>query len=236
MILEVRNIAKHFNGLKVLQDVSLSIPSATISSLFGENGSGKTTLFHILSGFLKPDSGSVYFNGKEIDKLTSVEIAKLGISRGWQTPRIFKNLSVLDNLLLATHNHPGEKVSNYFLHLKRILSFEQAQKARAGSISEQILLSGKLGKTGGSLSLGQQKLLSIGMLLMSEAELLFLDEPFAGVSGQMVDQISQTLKTLKESGKTIVIIEHNRAKAKEISDAVFFLVKGKIQKDEEIIK
>ncbi len=235
MILEVRNIAKHFNGLKVLEDVSLSVPTATISSLFGENGSGKTTLFHILSGFLKADSGEVFFDGKEIDRLTSVEISKLGIGRGWQTPRIFKNLSVLDNLLLATRNHPGERVSNYFFQLRKIQAFENAQKARAEVISEQISLSGKLGKTAGSLSLGQQKLLSIGMLLMSEAELLFLDEPFAGVSGQMVDQISQTLKTLKGNGKTIIIIEHNRAKAKEISDAVFFLVKGKIQSSEDLI-
>lgn len=234
MILEVKNIAKHFNGLKVLEDVSLSIPPATISSLFGENGSGKTTLFHILSGFLRADSGQVLFNGKEIDRLNSVEISKLGIGRGWQTPRIFKNLSVLDNLLLATRNHPGENVSNYFFKIRNIRSFEKAQKEVAKGISEQILLSGKLGKTGGSLSLGQQKLLSIGMLLMSEAVLLFLDEPFAGISGQMVDQISNTLKNLKESGRTIIIIEHNRVKAKEISDAVFFLVKGKIQDFEEL--
>ena len=99
----------------------------------------------------------------------------------------------------------------------------------AERISEQVLLSGKLGKTAGSLSLGQKKLLSIGMLLMSEVELLFLDEPFAGINGQMVDQISATLSKLRESGKTMIMIEHNRSKAKEISDVVFFLVNGKIQ-------
>lgn len=234
MILEMRHISKSFNGLKVLEDVSFSLQHGTITSLFGENGSGKTTLFHIISGFIKANSGEVLFKGVDMNGNTSVEIARLGVGRVWQTPRICKNLSVLDNLMLAFKNHPGESAINYFIKPHLIWQEEKLGKLRAASISEDIGLTGKLQKTAGSLSFGQQKLLSVGMLLMNNCELLLMDEPFAGVNALMIDHITEVMLGLKRQDKTICMIEHNRNKAKEISDYTLTLVKGLIEQKDKL--
>jgi len=234
MILKVEHISKSFNGLSVLKDVSFELSEGTITSLFGENGSGKTTLFHIIAGFLKPTSGKVYFQDENLHHKSAAEIDELGIGRTWQTPRIFKNMSIQDNLLLATKDHPGELLLNYFLKPGIIWREETNRKVRAEKVCDEIGLAGKLQKTAGALSYGQQKLLSIGMLLMNDAELLLLDEPFAGVNAKMVDAISELLLQLKERGKTVLLVEHNRSKATEISYKVLHLVKGRIQEQEGI--
>lgn len=234
MILKVEHISKSFNGLNVLKDVSFLVHEGTITSLFGENGSGKTTLFHIIAGFLKPTSGNVYFQDENLHHKSADEIDELGIGRTWQSPRIFKNLSVQDNLLLATKDHPGERLLNYILKPGIIWREETRRKIRAKKVCGEVGLAGKLQKTAGDLSYGQQKLLSIGMLLMNDAELLLLDEPFAGVNTQMIDAISKVLLQLKESGKAVLLVEHNRSKATEISDKVLHLVKGRIEEQEFI--
>lgn len=231
MILRVEHIGKSFNGLTVLKDVSFSLEAGSICCLFGENGSGKTTLFHIIAGFMKPGAGKVFFNDLDLYGKSAMEIDQLGIGRVWQSPRVFKNLSVEDNLLLATKDHPGERVLNYLFKPKTIWQQEKERKVRAADVLGESGLAGKLQKTAGKLSFGQQKLLSIGMLLMNEAELLLLDEPFAGVNGKMVDNISEVLLRLKENGKTILLVEHNRNKAREISDTVFQLIKGRIEEE-----
>jgi ABC-type branched-subunit amino acid transport system ATPase component len=228
-LLDVRHIGISFNGLKVLGDVSFSLSKGTITGLFGENGSGKTTLFHIVSGYLKANSGEIMYKGHDLNGKKPVEIARLGIGRSWQTPRIFKNLSVLDNLLIATKNHPGEHVLNYLTKPGFICHEEKNRILRSEALSVEVGLGGKLQKTALSLSFGQQKLLSIGMLLMNDADLLLLDEPFSGVNGQMIDQLSTVLTVLKEKGKTICMIEHNRVKTKEISTQTFILSNGKIE-------
>lgn len=227
-ILEARHINKSFNGLTVLEEVSFTLAQGTITALFGENGSGKTTLVHIISGYLKADAGKVLYKGADLNGKTPVVVARLGVGRVWQSPRICRNLSVMDNLLLASQDHPGEKVLNYIVRPVRIFREERARKVTAKSIASDVGLAGKLEKTVGSLSFGQQKLLSIGMLLMNDSELLLLDEPFAGVNARMVDHISEVLTSLKRKGKTIFLIEHNRTKASRISDFVFTLEKGKI--------
>lgn len=234
MILKVEQISKSFNGLTVLEDVSFAVTEGTITSLFGENGSGKTTLFHIITGFLKPSNGKVFFQGNDLYHKSAADIDGLGIGRAWQSPRVFKNLSVQDNLMLATKDHPGERVLNYLRKPRTIWQEEKKRKSRAEKVCNEIGLPGKLQKTAGELSYGQQKLLSIGMLLMNDAELLLLDEPFAGVNAKMVDAISKVLLRLKESGKTLLLVEHNRTKATEISDKILHLVKGRIEEQEVV--
>jgi ABC-type branched-subunit amino acid transport system ATPase component len=227
-MLEAINIKKSFNGLNVLKDISFSISQGSITSLFGENGSGKTTISNILSGFVTPDFGRIVFNDKDITRMNPVSISNIGIGRVWQTPRIFRNLSVLENLMLAARNHPGEKSFNYFFRIKEIFNVENAVRNKAMYIAHQINLSPKINETAGSFSFGEQKLLSIGMLLLNESELLILDEPFTGINGKMVDYISEVLLNLRNIGKTILIIEHNRTKAEKISDKILNLVDGKI--------
>ncbi len=230
-ILQINNISKSFNGLAVLTDVSLSLAQGTITALFGENGSGKTTLFHVISGFLKADKGEVRYREQELNGKTPVEIAALGVGRIWQTPRVCRTLPVLDNLLLATRDHPGENWLNYFLRLRLIFREERRRKDLAEQVAADVGLAGKLGNTAGSLSFGQQKLLSIGMLLMNDAELLMLDEPFAGVHPLMVDHIAAVLTLLKTKGKTVFLIEHDRTRARNISNLVITLSKDKVTQE-----
>ncbi len=236
MILRVEHISKSFNDLDVLADVSFTLVPGTITSLFGENGSGKTTLFHILAGFLKQSDGRVYFRDEDLYDKPAVEIDALGIGRIWQTPRIFKNITVQDNLLLAARNHPGERLRNYILRPSSIWEWEKALKIKSLEIAEQIQLAVQHQKTAGALSFGQQKLLSIGMLLMNDADLLLLDEPFSGVNENMIDALSSVFIALTKSGKTILLIEHNRAKATMISDKVLHLLKGRIAEDSRLAK
>ena len=234
-ILNARHISKSFNGLQVLKDVSFTLKTGTITSLFGENGSGKTTLFHIITGYLKADKGKILYMGTDLNSKKPVGIARLGIGRVWQRPRICQNLTVMDNLLLASPDHPGEKVLNYFTHFRQIFQEEKARKGTSKLIASEVGLAGKLQKTAGSLSFGQQKLLSIGMLLMNDSELLLMDEPFAGVNAQMVDHISNVLSSVREKGKSIFMIEHNRIKAERLSDYVLSLEKGEVLQNEMTI-
>ncbi len=234
-ILSVENLDKSFNGLTVLKDISFALPQGKITTLFGDNGSGKTTLFHIIFGFLLPDKGNVVYKGQKLNGKTPVEISLMGVGRVWQSPRVCQNLSLLDNLMIASRDHPGEKWSNYFIRPQLIFREEKRIKEQALQVAKEIGLVGKLGKTAGSLSFGQQKLLSIGMLLMNNAELLILDEPFAGVNAQMVDHVSEVLVALREKGKTIFFIEHNITKAMSISDLTLTLTKGSITQKKVIL-
>ncbi len=232
-ILDVRHISKSFNGLKVLDGADFSVKTGTVAAFFGENGSGKTTLFHIISGFLKADGGELCYKNVPIPHSTPMTATRLGIGRVWQNPRICKNLSVLDNLLLASRHHPGESLFSYIVRPGKIVAYEKSQKLKAEEIAGHTALEGKLAQTAGELSFGQQKLLSIGMLLMNEASLLLLDEPFAGVNSKMIDHISEVMSTLKQQGKTIMMIEHNRSKASSISDTQFFLSKGQVMQNDK---
>lgn len=231
-ILDIDGVSKTFGGLRILTGVSMSLSSGSIVSLFGENGSGKTTLFHLITGFLKADQGSINYQGYNISKQSAAHIAQLGIGRVWQSPRIFKNISVLDNLMLAASNHPGEQLRNYLLRPKAIRQAEANLKEKAKEIASLVALEGKLGETAGALSFGQQKLLSLGMLLMEDTELLLLDEPFAGVNTKHIRELSNVLLRLKTRGKCMLLIEHNQSAARAISDRVLFLNKGTIHEEE----
>jgi ABC-type branched-subunit amino acid transport system ATPase component len=220
-ILRIENLSKSFGGLKLFEGVTFSIREGTINSLFGSNGSGKTTFFNLVGGYEKPDTGTIRFNGRAIKSHHEFDIAKAGVGRMWQDPTVFPNHTVLDNLLVSAKTHPGESFSNYIFRRKsiRVREAELQQQAR------QILQTFKLGDKGdqlaGSLSLGEKKLLSISMLLMNDAQLLLLDEPFSGVNPNTIQRISQTLIDLRKQGRTIFMIEHKIRFAEAISDHLF---------------
>jgi neutral amino acid transport system ATP-binding protein len=227
--LELKSIDKSFDGLKIVNNLSFKLQKETITGLFGENGSGKTTLFNIISGFLKPDSGVIVYKEKQlISNYGPSEISKAGIGKVWQRPRIFKNLSLEDNLLIASNQHPGINLINYIINPIDTLKREVLLKEKAKYLIDDVGLLNDSNKVAGELSFGQQKLLSIAMLLMNNSDLLMLDEPFAGVHSRMIEHISEVLLSLKNQGKTIYLIEHNRNRAEEICDTIQYLSEGKI--------
>lgn len=226
MILDVRDIRKSFGGVTALDGASFSLKPGTITSLFGANGSGKSTLFNIISGYLHADDGSVRLKGSTLNGSTPVARAREGIGRTWQSPRVFKDLNVLDNLLMAAKPVSG----NWFGALlgTGATTSQRALRTKAEAVLNEVGLNGRGNDTAGSLSLGQQKLLSVAMLMMRDPELLLLDEVFAGVAPAMVQHIADVLRALKAQGHTILLIEHNTSVARSISDQVLEMRGGRV--------
>jgi len=228
-ILHIDNLSKSFDGLRLFDAVNISLRAGTINSLFGSNGSGKTTFFNLIGGYQKPDAGKIHFKGHTIRFHDEYSIAKAGIGRMWQDPTVFPNHSVLENLLVSDKTHPGEYFFSYFFDRKTIRRREIELKEKAKLILDKFKLGTKADLLAGSLSLGERKLLSISMLLMNDAELLLLDEPFSSVNPDTIERISIALEELTAQGKTIFMIEHKIKFAEMISDCLFKIENLKIQ-------
>jgi len=220
-ILNVEDLSKSFDGLKLFERVNISLCPGTINSLFGSNGSGKTTFFNLIGGYDKPDAGRIHFEGLAIKFHNEFAIAKAGIGRMWQDPNVFPNHTVMQNLLVSAKSHPGEYFLNYVFKRSLIKKREVNLTDKACDVLQMFRLGGKSDQFAGSLSLGERKLLSISMLLMNDARLLLLDEPFSSVNPDTIERISEVLVRLKQEGRTIFMIEHKIRFAEAISDHQF---------------
>ncbi|HEX28887.1 TPA: ATP-binding cassette domain-containing protein [Candidatus Poribacteria bacterium] len=228
VILRIENLSESFGGVKALDDVSLEIEEGKITSLIGPNGAGKTTLFNIITGFLKPSSGRVIFQGRRIDGLSPHKIAKLGISRTFQENRLFLNMTVLENVLTAMEYKYSETLLHTILRTRRLREEERERRKRAVEILELVRLLEKRNELAKNLSYGQQKLLMIAMALSREPKLLLhVDEPVAGVHPDAIKEIMKVLRRIREEGRSIFLIEHNIEVVREISDKVVVLNGGR---------
>lgn len=228
IILELKRVTKTFDGLIAVDNVSLGFEKGKITALIGPNGAGKTTIFNLISGFIQPTSGEIYYKGKNIVGLSPWKIAQLGIGRLFQDVRVFERMKVLDNVLCAFKNQKGE---NFFFSLIARWKVEEEEnffRNKALQLLEFVGLVDKKDDLAENLSYGQQKLLSMARLLAADSELLLLDEPTAGVNPQMVKKLLKVIRTLAEEGKTIVVIEHNMNVVIEIADWVYFMDDGQI--------
>ena len=227
-ILQLKNVTKRFGGLKAVDGVSFNLTKGIITSLIGPNGAGKTTIFNLISGFIRPDNGSIYYNGTRIDNLSPWEIAELGVGRLFQEVRVFNRLTVLENVLLARKRQPGENpLASLFLR-NRSLGFEEKNLEGAKKWIEFVGLKQKANSLAEDLSYGQQKLLAIARLLAGNSDLLLLDEPTAGVHPVMAKSILKVIRDLVNEGKTAIVIEHNMRVVADISDWIYLLNEGKI--------
>jgi len=225
-ILEGKNLTKNFDGIKALDDLSFSIEENKIISLIGPNGSGKTTLFNIITGFLEPDNGEVYYKGKPILEEPPHHIANLGIGRTFQNLRLLQKITVLDNVLLAFKDQSGESFFGVYFSLKNKKE-QEINREKALTLIEFVGLSEKAEDLAENLSYGQQKLLTLACCIAMDADLLLLDEPVAGLSSVMIDRMFGLMKELKKQGKTIFFIEHNLKVVTEVSDKVIVIDEGK---------
>ena len=206
-----------------MNNFSVRIKQADITSLIGPNGAGKTTLFNVLTGFLGPDDGDTYLKGKRITGFPPYRITRMGMARTFQLIRVFPKLSVLDNVMLGCMGLKGDNIIYAILKTKKaVRQFEQAKKF-AREILETIGLPEFADEYASNLSYGQQKLVEIGRVLASNPQVVLLDEPMAGLSMTMIDRMIALIYRLKEQKRTIVLVEHNMNVVMDISDQVIVL-------------
>lgn len=238
-ILSVTAIRKSFGSLHALDGVSLDVEEGKISILIGPNGSGKTTLINVISGLYKPDSGRVFFKGQDTTDLPPFELYHKGLARTFQVPALFWKLTVLENLLVAEKNHPGERFIKAVLPsgIKswRDLGTPIWHGSEVNAVEKASRILGLLGlsriwdQPSYLLSGGQMKLVEMGRALMSDATLLLLDEPVSGVNPTLAHEIfSRILRLRDEFGLTFFIVEHRLDIALKYVDHMFSMALGKL--------
>jgi branched-chain amino acid transport system ATP-binding protein len=224
----VQDVRKSFGNLHALDGISLQVAERKVSILIGPNGSGKSTLINVISGLYSPDSGKIIFDNKDVTDFAPHKLYKMGIARTFQIPALFWNLTVLENLLIAEKNNPGE---SFLRSLLKSFWKDSERKAmeKASRILELLGLSGLWNQPSFKLSGGQMKLVEIGRALMSDAKLLLLDEPVSGVNPTLAHEIfSRILKLRDELGLTFFIVEHRLDIALKYVDEIFAMALGKL--------
>lgn len=224
--LKTENLTKDFGGLRAVNNVSFEVNRGDITSLIGPNGAGKTTLFNLLTGFLKPSKGEVWFNGARITSLSPNQICRVGIARTFQLVKVFPMLTVLDNIMLGFHKPRGESVFGSLVRTKGVRKEEDISLKKALDLIELVGLGAYREQYAINLGYGQQKLLEIARALATEAELVLLDEPMAGLSGEMKTNMISLITSLKSQGKTVFFIEHNMQVVMDISEQIFVINYG----------
>lgn|GEM_PF-113699 len=209
LALKVTGLAKHFGGIKAVDDIDFEVRKGEFVGLIGPNGCGKSTTFNTISGLLEKTSGEAEVFGSSTEGLAPHEIHSLGLTRTFQHTRLWKEMTVIENLIIPPRNQLGDNPLTAILHTFRP-EHEKARLAKAWKILETLEITHIAHLLAGELSGGQSKLVDIGRALMGEPDLLLLDEPVAGVAGPLADSIFEHLRKLvNETGITILIIEHN---------------------------
>lgn len=223
-MLKVEKLTKYFGGVKAVDACSFEIKKGKITALIGPNGSGKSTVFNLISGNLKTDSGKIFFDKQDISNLPMEKISNLGISRMFQQARLFKNLSVSDNLLLALDNEDVKFWKN-ILGLNKIT---EEEKERVRKILKEFNILELEDKRASDLSFGQKRLVELARTMLNPHQLLILDEPVAGVNPKIRQNIAKLLLKLKKQGETILLIEHDMVFTLELADDIIVLDAGKV--------
>jgi len=223
-MLKIENLTKKFGGITAVNNCSLEIEKGKITVLIGPNGSGKTTIFNLISGIIKPDQGGVFLNNQNILNYSVDQISNLGISRLFQQPRLFKNLTVKENLLLAIDNEDVKLWKNIF-GLNKIT--EEKQET-VKNILEYVGISETKNKIANELSFGQKRLTELARTILNPHQLLMLDEPVGGVNPKIKKDIAKFLLGLKEQGQTILLIEHDMLFTFNIADCIIVINAGRV--------
>lgn len=222
-MLNVLNLGKSFGKINIVDNVNFELKEGTINSLVGTNGSGKTTILDLISGILEKDRGKIFFNGEEIGGRTFFEISSLGVSRTFQTPKLFGNLTVRENLLLALSNEDTKFWKNLICY-----RFIEEDFKKVFVVTQILELDGLLQKKPSELSFGQKKLVEFARSILMPHKLLILDEILAGINSRIKWKIFSVIKKLKREGSTIFLVEHDMDFVKMISDEIFVMKNGKI--------
>ena len=228
-MLRVEGLNKQFGGLQAVRDCSFTIGEGTITGLIGPNGAGKTTTFNMIAGELAPTSGRIIYQGEDIAGLPTHQMFHRGIVRTFQIPHEFAKMTVLENLMVVPPAQPGEHIFNNWINPKAVKAREEEVRDKAETALEFLSISHLRDERAGNLSGGQKKLLELGRTMMTDAKLVLLDEPGAGVNPTLVLKIIDMISQLKaERGYTFCIIEHDMDLIASLCDPVIVLAEGTV--------
>jgi len=228
-MIQVKNLHKHFGGIRAVDGVTLEIETGTITGLIGPNGAGKTTLFNIIAGHFPPTTGEILLDGQDITGLKPHQLFERGLLRTFQIAHEFSTLSVRDNLMMVPNHQPGENLWQVWTNPSAVRNREAEVRAKADDVIEFLEISHVADELAGNLSGGQKKLLELGRTMMVDAKIVFLDEVGAGVNRTLLNTIGDAILRLnKERGYTFCMIEHDMDFIGRLCDPVICMAEGKV--------
>lgn len=228
-LLEVQNVVRSFGELRAVDGASFDVESNSITGLIGPNGAGKSTLFGTIAGSLRPDSGRIVFDGRRIDRRPAYRVARIGVVRTYQAARVLTRMSVLENLMLASVGHPGERLTGIVVRPLASRKHERETRRYAQELLGLVGLESHVDEYAGTLSGGQRKLLDLARVLMLRPSLVLLDEPMAGVSPTLrVQLLEHILAVRREWGITFLIVEHDLDFVMQAADRVVVMNEGRV--------
>lgn len=226
MFLETKNLTKKFGGLTAVNDVDFSIEKGKINAIIGPNGAGKSTFFNLISGFHPPTSGHIIFKGRDITNLPSNKIAELGIARTFQTTNLFEQSTVLDNVIVGHRLRTNSNLLDAVIRSKRLKREEEKCREKAFEVIEFAGLEKVSDKLVGSLTQEEKKRTAFALALATDPEIVFLDEPAAGVNPDETEGLALLMKKMADKGITVCLIEHKMQMIMKLADKIMVLNYG----------
>jgi branched-chain amino acid transport system permease protein len=227
-VLEATGLKKSFGGIHAADDLSFGLRRARVTGLIGPNGAGKTTVFNLLTGVIPPDEGTVMLGGEDITGWTLNSIADAGMARTYQDVRVYPRMSVLENVMLAVPNQPGERLGTAVFRPFTTRRGEAETLEKAMHHLEFVGLAERRHQLVAALAFGEQKLVALARLLATEADVLLLDEPASGVDIDWVERMLSLIADLRNRGKSVCVVEHNLHVVEQVADRIYFMESGRI--------
>ena len=229
IIFEAEGVTKRFGGIRAVNGATMQVREGSITALIGPNGAGKTTFFNLITGFYKPDQGRTTYMGEPITGEAPYRIARKGMVRTFQITKALEGMPVLDNMMLAAHDQPGEKLRNAVFRPAASRRREREVRKQADDLLEIFNLTKLRDSYAGTLSGGQRKLLELGRALMTRPRFLLLDEPMAGINPTLGRQLLDHMQSLRrDAGVTFLFIEHDMEVVMNHSDRVIVMAEGRV--------
>ena len=228
-LLEVKNLGISFGGLRAVDEFNITIEKGQLYGLIGPNGAGKTTIFNMLTGVYKPTDGTILLDGENITGKSTIEINRAGIARTFQNIRLFKDMTVLDNVKVALHNHYKYSVLTGILRLPKYFKTEKLMNEKAMEMLKVFELEDKAELTASGLPYGEQRRLEMARALATEPKLLLLDEPAAGMNPSETAELTETIRRIRdEFNIAVLLIEHDMSLVMGICEGIAVLNFGRI--------
>ncbi len=227
-VLHLEGVCKHFGGIVVADDITLDIERGQILGLIGPNGAGKTSLFNIITGVVAADAGDIRVNGASVAGKGIHERARMGIARTWQNMRLFRTMSVLENMVVAPREYAGESMLRLCFSPAAVRRADEQACEQAIAILERMQLAHLADNAVTDLPYGQQKLVGLARALMNDGPCLLLDEPMAGVEGHAYETMKAVVRQEAQAGRAVCVVEHNISFIKDLCTSAVFMSAGRI--------